>query len=275
MKTLQTFTVFLALVIISPVSMGQGLLDAVKTTAEMHNDQKESEDPENGGEGNNDLTEEEKKKQEEMQKEFEKTMREYGEVIDEFNSPELRCMAMLIIYLYPYRALYDMTEEAVDCKRKYDLYGSQLLALTSGQTIMYCSENLALLVENDPDRFESLYEEFVEVIDKNINIPYDQLKRDFDYRTRANPRQSKTQKEIREEVIPDLKYNLYAKLLLKAWYITESMKQENPIGEGGVYSDYTENDNTIEFYINHFRPEYYIFRTLEIGRKMEALGCGG
>ncbi|PKA83967.1 hypothetical protein ATE92_2136 [Ulvibacter sp. MAR_2010_11] len=73
---------------------------------------------------------------------YEDNLDELKEGTKYFNTKELSCIFLMVIYLDSYFDLVDMTEEAQNCKAKYDLFGMQTMAIATSTTFLYCPEGL-------------------------------------------------------------------------------------------------------------------------------------
>jgi len=70
-------------------------------------------------------------------------MAKFKESMDYFDTPETRCLFIMVIYLDTYMDIVETTYEANDCKTKSDGYAMQALAIGAVNTIIYCPESLA------------------------------------------------------------------------------------------------------------------------------------
>ncbi|MBR9855912.1 MAG: hypothetical protein GYB37_15290 [Algicola sp.] len=61
--------------------------------------------------------------------------------LDKYNS-HTKCFYLIIKYINALDELKEITEETNECKKKYDLYGMQLMTMMSSTSIMYCTEEL-------------------------------------------------------------------------------------------------------------------------------------
>lgn len=113
-----------------------------------------------------------------QQKEFEdafknkfKKMGEYLKELDNY-SPETKCTYMIFKYKMEIDSLAANTAAAKNCKKKYDLYGMQLMAMMSSTTIMYCSEDLYNLffssenTEEEEEKLKQLVEDITQIFAK-------------------------------------------------------------------------------------------------------------
>ena len=227
MKTRNLFWVLLLLLIGSPTAQGQvDLMDALKQTAQMHNEA----NPEGEGETNQGTAPE---GQNEWQEAWEKKMKEDAELLEALDDKYLSCIALMTLYVHEYVNLEDMAETQQDCKMKYDLYGMQLLALSASTTIMYCPEEMSQLLQRDNQLYERWFNDFIDAT------------------------------QIRNSILA---------IQLRA-------KFSSLIGRYGEIESGTEYNElspfVLDYLIHFFRPEFIVYNTLEIGQKMEALGCSG
>ncbi|PVW13056.1 hypothetical protein [Marixanthomonas spongiae] len=179
----------------------------------------------------------------EEQKEFMDKLKEMlegeRENLDEFNdwSSQMKCTYMMLAYVYNLEKLNEETEATADCKLKYDLYGMQLLAIASSTTILYCPEGMANATEQEMD-------------DVSMEL-WVLFMTDYDV---IEPNTSPIIKNIKKWV-SQLFYGPFSEF--------------NDVNGGNTVKGF------IYYLTAHFHPEFVMGKTLEIGQKMEALGCGG
>ncbi|WP_437394924.1 hypothetical protein [Flagellimonas lutimaris] len=114
----------------------------------------------------------------EAQKEFEaafkakfKKMGAYLKELDNY-SAETKCTYMILKYQMSVDSLIAATAAEKNCKRKYDLYGMQLMAKMSSTSIMYCTEDLFNMFMSDlntneeKEKINQLTTDIAEIIDK-------------------------------------------------------------------------------------------------------------
>lgn len=112
----------------------QNLLDALKQTAEMHNEahgQSTEEAP--------NLSDEERQQLEDYWKEKTKDGMEF---INSLNKPNHQCLALIGLFNYHLFTLEQAADEEQNCKMKYDYLGLQSLMITGGLTFMPCAEKI-------------------------------------------------------------------------------------------------------------------------------------
>jgi len=145
----------------------QSIFDSLKKTAEMHNEAR--------GETDNSQMSDEQEAQ--WNRGWQNIVDGNAEVLAAFD-PDGSCVAMMVLYVYEYVNLVDRTDRETDCKRKYDLYGMQLLSLSSSTTILYCRERLAAYSN---ERLGKVYADYFEILDarKPDYYDYDNLTRDL------------------------------------------------------------------------------------------------
>lgn len=128
----------------SPALAQIELPDATKEALEKYNEQE-------GVKDNPDekMTPEQAAQMEKWKKQWEETMEEYQDASDFFNTKELNCVFLMVLYLDPY---LDLEEQAYDC----DLLGLQATAIALSTTIMYCPEHIASLSSKEwyPTEYE-------------------------------------------------------------------------------------------------------------------------
>jgi len=194
------------------------------------------------------------------QEEWGEIMEENAEILEAFDTKYLKCTAMMILYVYEYLTLVEATKAEGDCKMKYDLYGMQLLYMASSTTIMYCPEEIASLSSGEQDK---IYDEFINILIDHFGIEdmYDE---------------DATEKEL-EEII-DMAASSggpYGSLLGKLASIAKIVRAAQR--SISTY-DRGQGDGTVTVLrslTTFFNPSYIIPRTLEIGKIMSAMGCGG
>ncbi|MBT8182622.1 MAG: hypothetical protein KJO53_13660 [Eudoraea sp.] len=245
MKTRTSILVLFFLLLGGPIANAQDLMDALKQTAEMHNEANGDEFPNNSEE----LTEEERERQEEWRREWEEKMKENAEVLDALDRDD-KCLALMVLYLNEYYAVKDLTRAEQNCKMKYDLYGMELLLLTSSTTIMYCPEGFA-----ESGNKAEIMEDF---ISKFFYFEIDP----GEFMNEMGARYSLQQTEFAK------KTSLSTKL---AGLIRRHGNYNNWRNEWAP-GDYRE---FMEFLIKPFEPIWLAYRILVVQEKMEALGCGG
>ncbi|UBZ12288.1 hypothetical protein LDL77_10305 [Flagellimonas marinaquae] len=113
----------------------------------------------------------------EAQKKFEAAFKDKFKKWGEFSSnldnytAYSKCFYLIAKYVMEMDGLREETEKSKDCKKKYDLYGMQLMAMMSSTSIMYCTEELYNKIADvfgtlkvgerrDPNAFDEL-DEFV------------------------------------------------------------------------------------------------------------------
>ncbi|NNM08330.1 MAG: hypothetical protein HKO61_04115, partial [Flavobacteriaceae bacterium] len=128
----------------------QDLMDALKQTAEMHNEQ-------HGDDSGDDreLSEEERER---IQNYWKEKTKDTGEFIESLNKPYHQCLALMGLYSYHFQTLLIAAEEEENCKMKYDLYGIALLMNISGTFLIPCTEGFYNLPEEDQ---KSIFHDFL------------------------------------------------------------------------------------------------------------------
>ena len=237
MKTINNIFIILLLLVTGPsVNAQVDIFGALAKTAEMHNE--EEADKEAGTEREDpgsvivepELTEMEKEQKKKWEEDWKKKMEENAELLEALDEKYLRCTALMGLYVYEYLQLEKGAESEENCRLKYDLYGMQLLALTTSTTIMYCPEEMTNLSNTD---YRHTWEEFRKAI---FEVPHYSSQR----------------------------------LWIKMQFLLDYFGRYP-----GDY-DVSRNEHLIyEHLIPFFHPYFIAPKTLQIGRKMEALGCGG
>lgn len=90
---------------------------------------------------------------EKWKKDWEDTKEEYSADMDKFNTKELNCIFLMVLYVDAYQKLEQTAKNLKDC----DLYGLQATAIALGTTIMYCPEHISKLSDEE---FKDLYSQF-------------------------------------------------------------------------------------------------------------------
>lgn len=147
MKTLQKLLLISALLLSSPMAVAQDLLDALKQTAEMHNDSNSNSQQENGEE-----SQVPSDGQNEFQRQWEEMMNKSGEFLSSLDSKYLKCMALMEMYVYMYLKLVNEHKLGDIGMSACDALGMQTLAMAASSTIMYCPEGMKTPELNDDQR---------------------------------------------------------------------------------------------------------------------------
>lgn len=99
-----------------------------------------------------------------------KKLGDFSSYMDNY-SAETKCAYMVFKYKMEIDSLVAKTIAEEDCKKKYDLYGMQLMAMMSSTTIMYCSEGLYNLFyssnnteEEEEEKLKQLVEDVTEIL---------------------------------------------------------------------------------------------------------------
>ncbi|MGB5273223.1 MAG: hypothetical protein WBN39_04140 [Flavobacteriaceae bacterium] len=238
MKT-TTIIVLLLLFLGSPIAQGQDLLDALKQTAEMHNENRgleENNDSEssNGEEGNDQPS------WEEILAEAEEEYKADINGLDDYQ----KCFVLMTFCLESFYNLEEKIKEEANCKMKYDGYGLQLLNIARFNTIMYCPEKISNL-SNSTQR---------EAYDSYFGPLYDMSARSST--SYPGERIWMSHYYIRKDIFGDEEYSKFPRNASRT-------------------RDGSRTDEFIEWMLRHFHPYFTVMKVAEIGEKMEALGCGG
>jgi len=230
MKNVYFLLVTLCFLGSGPTVHAQIDMEDLKKAAQQYNDKEGyNEEPEI------DKDSEAYKQGEKWKKQWEKTMEEYEEVKDFFNTKELNCVFLMVLYLDAYLDLKEQAESSGDC----DLHGLEASAIALSTTIMYCPEHIAGL---NWEEWRPVHYELVKLDNFDKKGPSVDGKIIYtggeDY-----PRQVKEWVKKFREVCSRLNIGIDKGRELK---------------DGLVYL---------------FTPAYVVRGTLDIGRKMEALGC--
>ncbi len=146
MKT-RYLSVLLLIVLLGgiPALAQDDLMDALKQGAKQYNEQEGYED--------NPESKMDPEKVEEWKKQWEDTQEEFSVSSKHFNTKELNCIFLMVLYVDAYQKLEQTAKNLKDC----DLYGLQATAIALGTTIMYCPEHMNGLSDNE--LFEDFYSE--------------------------------------------------------------------------------------------------------------------
>jgi hypothetical protein len=155
-------------------------------------------------------------------------MEEFKEVASYFDTKGLNCIFLTVLYLDGYLDLVELTRSEENCQRKYDLLGTQAVAIGMSTMVLYCPEYLSGLTEAEKDELLSV--QLAAIIEKS-----------------------------KENVILDQ----WVAKLNRVLRLTAKYRPSDEV-PGGVIDDLTKR----------FHPEWIVFRSLNIAREMEALGCG-
>ena len=115
---------------------------------------------------NNRTTEENDAIREQWEYLFEAQMAYFKDGMDKFNTPELRCIFIMVIYIDLYESVVKSTNETSEIEAKCDGYALQLMALTASTSIMYCPESFLNLIPLEQHR---IYHEDLVPILENVD----------------------------------------------------------------------------------------------------------
>ena len=243
------FTLFSTICLTGSVLAQESLWDALKQAGEMYNEQHGIDESDQGG---GELTPE----QEAWKQEWDKKKDEYAEVLADLDDKNLSCVALMVLYVYDYDRLIARTERESDCRLKYDLYGMQLLSMTSSTTVMYCPEGLSMLSNEELGNVSQQYFELA-----LGHIP--------DYSFFDAPEGEGINGDWSE-------LTTWQSLAVKTGILDDKYRDARDDYElaGG---DLNENIGFIRFLIEYFKPSYIVPRTLTVGHEMEviAAACPG
>ena len=114
------------------------LPESAKKGLEKYNkEQKEKETP------NESENAKQAKKEQEWMKEWEKNKEEFSELGSYFNTQELNCIFLMVLYLDTYLDLVERTNNEGNGQMKCDLLGMQGVAIGMSTMILYCPEYLS------------------------------------------------------------------------------------------------------------------------------------
>lgn len=147
MKSITTILALLFILLGGSISSAQDLLDALKQTAEMHN---EANAQEHGS--NEEGSEAAEDGQNEWEEELEKMMNENGDLLNSLDTKYLKCLAMMEMFVHAYLKLVNEHKLGDLSMSACDAYGMQTLALASATMIMYCPEGMKDPELNDEER---------------------------------------------------------------------------------------------------------------------------
>lgn len=237
MKTLQTLLLISALLWAGPAAMAQedNILGAIMEAAAAQ---------ENAG--NQAQSAADNAAQSEAaaawQAEWEEMMEENGKLMDALETKYLKCTAMMVMYLGTYLYLVD-NHTLLDqvTMSECDALGMQTLMMASSTTIMYCPEEMSNLSDDDL---------------KSIAIDFDNKFSEYGWTPES------TNTHLFWQLLQLIKGNFYSQV----------RNQDDT--DLSVYANSPDEwVHIMKYMIEFFRPRYIIPRTLEIGQKMETLGC--
>jgi len=175
--------------------------------------------------------------------EWEEMMEENAELLNEFDNKYLRCIAMMEMYVAMYRELVDDLRLGDVVMTECDALGMETLVMAMSTTIMYCPEGFTDSELNDDQRYSIIKEYATLPMVYSSESVYGN---NYFYR-------------LHHDVL-----GKYQDWLRESGYPSDS--------QGDLDTYYR---NFLVYLMEYFRPRYILPRTLEIGRKMEALGCSG
>ena len=221
----------------------QDILESIKKTAQMENEAKGNQ--ETGNDGN--LSYEDASKLESLLNYLDVKLSPYLPLLEELEDPNLKCLAMMLLYFNGYSQLElkaHGTDEAIACKKKYELYGMLLLANTNSTSIMYCPEGMDKLSNEELGEILSEFVYILRLEDRHPNKAYRELWIIYDRMLGRNGLLGRSAETIGDETPgPD--------------------DESSPASDGGI----------VRLLIKWFSPELFVRRTLWIGQEMESLGC--
>ncbi|NNL76206.1 MAG: hypothetical protein HKO68_07720 [Desulfobacterales bacterium] len=216
------------------IDLPEGTLNALE---KYNQDQAEKED----SDSEKNKTAEQKKKEQQWKKEWEDAKDAAKEGMDYFDTKELNCLFLMVLYLDSYFQLEDEAEANANC----DLYGLQATAIALSTTIMYCPEHLYNLSDAD-------FEDLVNKVRTIGKTPFGD--------------------KMLFEVNPWFKK--YFSIIVR---MTKNLYNSAPDSE--ISPDEYEAHFDFPFWqmvrqlTTFFRPDYIVNKSVAIARKMEALGC--
>ncbi|MCW5520568.1 hypothetical protein J1N09_12000 [Aureitalea sp. L0-47] len=220
----------------------QDILGGIQQVAAMEN---EESGVENSNEGSDEV-------QQQAEDWWDQEVDENAAFLAGLEDPDEKCIAMLMIWAHGYQKLKNETHDTADCKRRYDLYGMQILSLTAGNTMIYCTEDLYNYGEDD---LGVIAEKFFDNYFENIG----------EYIASSTPD-------------AELRYDGYGNKAFFAkklhWVLDNfndrSVKNNNLSHSTSLYLGATLMD-----ILNYLEPYNYIHNVALLGRAMDELGCGG
>jgi hypothetical protein len=241
MKSTTTILALLFILLGDSISSAQDLLDALKQTAEMHNEAN-AEEQGNNAEG----TETTGDGQNEWEEAWENEMEENTEVLEALDTKYLKCVALMVFYVHTYLQLVNEHKLGDITMSACDAHGMQALAMASSTTVMYCPEEMAQLSDEE---LKSIGDDFWAAIDQ--------------FTVDRGPWQD-----------PE-----YHPILSKLQYIIANFfrgVQDQDAGDMSVFNGSPDTPvHVIKYMIEFFRPRYIIPQALKIAQEMEAMGCSG
>jgi len=142
--------ILVALFLIFPVyiiAQEDGILETFKKSAVKYGNDKDGDgvedEPETRSEENSDTDKERLEREKKWQKKWNDMLKNLDPsegFMQFFEGKFENCIYVMVNYLSAMDKLANLTEEEGNCKMKYDLYGTQVVALAMSTTISYCPE---------------------------------------------------------------------------------------------------------------------------------------
>jgi hypothetical protein len=222
-------------------SPAQDLMEMINDATKQYNEQRGIENEEAG-----ERSPKQKAQEAKWKKQWEDAKAAAGEGNGYFDSQELNCLFLMVLYLDGYFKLEDEAEAASGCLQ-YDLYGTQVSAIALSTTIMYCPEHLYNLSDAELQDFvENQLAPLLDAHHSGLDLP--------------------------NNIVKWIEIYLRVGKRLSSLYNSQAPNpNENPDG----YDAHKNRPGwkAIRDLTYFFSPPYVVRKSLELGRKMEATGC--
>ncbi|HMB63517.1 MAG TPA: hypothetical protein VKN36_10615 [Eudoraea sp.] len=168
--------------------------------------------------------------------------------MDYFDTQELNCLFLMVLYLDSYFKLEDAAEAEASCQLKYDLYGTQAASIALSTTMMYCPEHIHNLSDAE-------LKDFVDDQLAPLLIAHG------------------AKMEQPSSVVWWIEK--YLKVGARLQKLSDGLAP-NPNEQPDEYEAYKNRPDWqfIRDLTFFFSPKYVVLKSVKLGRKMEALGCG-
>lgn len=172
-------------------------------------------------------------------------MKSNQEMLNALDTKYLKCTALMVLHVGTYLAIKEKhLLLPIGSMSACDALGMESLALATSTTIMYCPEEMAQLSDQE---LQSIGTDFIEKMEE-LNPGNGMYMYGGDH------------------YIGDLLEFIRSKFYEA--YIGQEVEDISIEYEAAV-----EPVHILKYMIEHFKPQYIISRTLQIGEKMETLGC--
>jgi hypothetical protein len=195
----------------------------------------EMENEQNGNESNSNSGLSQEEQQQ-LEEYWEEEMGDARDFISGIDKPNHQCIALLGLFSYQMIMLQKGVEEAETCQMKYDLMGMQLLMLTGGTTLMPCTEELAGTAYNS--LMTDFYDSLFNCAEVNMGGSYE-----------WTPLAEKAPKIVTQILVG--------------------------YGHRCRREVYNNGDDLTDVLYIYFDPKSLVNNIVDLGMRMNQLGCGG